>query len=97
MLAAMQVAARSLGRMARRVPTSAFWSGQGYLTDPVHGGLRTHLATPAETKRELGAFGFELLRILGDDYPQVSRPYVTDWYYYVFSKAEAPGRSKSCA
>jgi hypothetical protein len=42
-------------------------------------------------KRELSGFGFRLLRVLGDDYPQVSHAYITDWYYYVFSKAEAPG------
>jgi SAM-dependent methyltransferase len=91
LLAAMQAGAKSLGRIGRRVPTATFWRGEGYLTDPVHGGLRTHLATPERVKRELSGFGFRLLRVLGDDYPQVSHAYITDWYYYVFSKAEAPG------
>jgi SAM-dependent methyltransferase len=88
-VAAMQAVARSLVRIARRVPTSAFWRGEGYLTDPAHGGLRTHLSTPEKVEHEIGGAGFRLLRVLGDDYPHVSRPYVTDWYYYVFSNAKA--------
>jgi SAM-dependent methyltransferase len=84
-LAGAQALLRSLGRAARRLPTRAFWQGQGSLIDSAHGGLKTHLATPEKVTRELGGFGFRLLRVLGDDYPQVSRRYVTDWYYYVFS------------
>jgi hypothetical protein len=30
---------------------------------------------------------FRLLRVLGDDYPHVSHEFVTDWYYYVFSRS----------
>jgi ubiquinone/menaquinone biosynthesis C-methylase UbiE len=89
--AGSQAALRSLSRAARRLPSRAFWQGQGYLTDAAHGGLRTHVAAPEEVMRELGGFGFRLLRMLGDDYPRVSRRYVTDWYYYVFSKTEAAG------
>jgi ubiquinone/menaquinone biosynthesis C-methylase UbiE len=89
--AEVQAVLRSLGRAARRLPTRAFWQGQGYLIDPAHGGLKTHLASPEKVTGELGGFGFRLLRVLGDDYPRVSRPYVTDWYYYVFSKTGATG------
>jgi SAM-dependent methyltransferase len=90
-LVGLQAVLQSLGRAARRLPTRAFWQGQGYLIDPVHGGLKTHLAAPVKVARELGRFGFCLLRVLGDDYPRVSRSYVTDWYYYVFSKTGATG------
>jgi SAM-dependent methyltransferase len=88
-LALAQAVLRSFGRAARRLPARAFWEGQGYLIDPAHGGLRTHLASPEKVVNELGGFGFRLLRVLGDDYPQVSRRYITDWYYYVFSNAGA--------
>lgn len=87
-LAQAHAVLRSFGRAARRLPTRAFWQGQGYLVDPAHGGLKTHLASPEKVTHELGSFGFRLLRVLGDDYPQVSRWYITDWYYYVFSKAK---------
>lgn len=89
-LAGLQALLQSLRRAVRRVPTRTFWRGEGYWIDPAHGGVRTHLASPENVVQELGRFQFQLLRLLGDDYPRVSRRYVTDWYYYVFSKAGAP-------
>jgi len=90
-IAALQSIAGSLARIARRIPTRAFWLGEGYLMDAAHGGMRIHLATPEKTEQELNRFGFRLLRVLGDDYPGASRLYVTDWYYYVFSRVEGTG------
>jgi SAM-dependent methyltransferase len=90
-LAGLQAASQSLVRAARRVPTRAFWKGEGYWLDPAHGGLKTHLAVPKKVAQELGGFGFHLLRQLGDDYPQPSGLYVTRWYYYVFSKTQVSG------
>jgi ubiquinone/menaquinone biosynthesis C-methylase UbiE len=82
----------SLERCVSRIPTRAFWVGEGYLLDSAHGTLRTHCAVSRKVEREVSAFGFQLLRILGDDYPSTSFRYATDWYYYVFAKAEsAPG------
>jgi SAM-dependent methyltransferase len=90
-LAELQAASQSLVRAARRVPTRAFWKGEGYWLDPAHGGLKTHLAVPKKVAQELGGFGFQLLRQLGDDYPPPSGLYVTRWYYYVFSKTQVSG------
>jgi SAM-dependent methyltransferase len=90
-LAGSQAVLQSLGRAARRLPTRAFWQGQGYWIDPAHGGLKTHLAVPERVAHELRGFGFRLLRVLGDDYPRVNGRYVTDWYYYVFSKTGSTG------
>jgi SAM-dependent methyltransferase len=85
-VAAMQALLQSFRRAARRLPTRTFWRGEGYWTDPAHGGVKTHLASPEKVSAEVGRFCFRLLRVLGDDYPRPSRRYVTDWYYYVFSK-----------
>jgi SAM-dependent methyltransferase len=85
----LQAGLLSAARAARRLGTRAFWAGQGYLNDPAHGGLRLHLSVPEKVAQELAGFGFRPLRVLGDDYPLASRLYVTDWYYYVFSKIEA--------
>jgi SAM-dependent methyltransferase len=90
-LAGLKAAVQSLGGAARRLPTRTFWQGQGYWLDPAHGGLKTHFASPEHVAHELGALNFQLLRVLGDDYPQVSRLYVTRWYYYVCSKTGATG------
>ncbi len=86
----------SLLRLFRRVARRAFWSGDGYMVDPVHGGLLTHYAVPGRVIAELRQHGFRLLRFTGDDYPRYSRAYVTDWYYYVFQKSE-PSASSRCA
>jgi SAM-dependent methyltransferase len=78
-------------RVVRRIFRRAFWRGEGYMVDPTHGGLLTHYGVPDKIKNEVTAAGFYLLQILGDDYPQPSGIFVTDWYYYVFSKiAETP-------
>lgn len=90
-MAGLQAGLWSLGRTVRRLPTKAFWRGQGYWVDPAHGGLKTHLAIPKNVAHELAEFNFRLLRVLGDDYPRVSRLYVTDWYYYVFSATAETG------
>ncbi len=78
------------------MPRRAFWSGDGYMVDPAHGGLLTHYAVPARVIAELEQQGFQFLRLAGDDYPRRSRAYVTDWYYYVFRKAET-SVSAACA
>jgi ubiquinone/menaquinone biosynthesis C-methylase UbiE len=90
-LAGLQAAIQSLAGVLRKIPTQVFWRGEGYRMDPAHGGLKTHLAMPVKVVQELDRFGFQLLRQLGDDYPQPSGLYVTQWYYYVFSKTQLSG------
>jgi hypothetical protein len=77
-------------RLVRRLPTQAFWRGEGYLVDSAHGGSLTHCAQPDRVNAELDSLGYLLLKVLGDDYPRKSCLYITDWYYYVFAKAEMP-------
>jgi ubiquinone/menaquinone biosynthesis C-methylase UbiE len=86
--AVVRSAMESVLRFSRRVRLGAFWSGDGYMVDPAHGGLLTHYSVPGRVITELEQHGFQLLRFTGDDYPRHSRPYLTDWYYYVFQKAE---------
>jgi hypothetical protein len=90
-LAALQAVLKSLKRIVQRIPTRAFWRGEGYLFDRAHGGLETHLAIPRKVADEANRFGFRLLKVLGDDYPSTSHSSITDWYYYVFSKSQSSG------
>jgi hypothetical protein len=76
----------TLLRVFRRVPSRAFWRGEGDLIDSSHGGLFTHYWIPARLVEEMNASNFRIERVLGDDYPQASHRFTTDWYYYVFSK-----------
>lgn len=82
----MRSLAGSLSRIVRRVPSRAFWRGEGDLYDPVDGGLKIHYSMPDRVVAELAEFDFHLVKFLGDDYPRVSRAFLTDWFYYVFSK-----------
>jgi hypothetical protein len=82
----LRAATESSGRIWRRVSKKAFWRGEGYLLDPAHGGLMTHSWTPKRVGEELTRFNFRREALLGDDHPQSSHEFVTDWYYYVFIK-----------
>jgi ubiquinone/menaquinone biosynthesis C-methylase UbiE len=86
----------SLKRMLSRIPTRAFWRGEGYVRDPAHGGLITHCWTPERVIAELEKQRFQCLKVLGDDYPRISHNYVTDWYYYVFSKSDCAAYGETC-
>jgi SAM-dependent methyltransferase len=88
--ASVRSASESVLRIFRRVLHPSFWRGEGCLLDPAHGGLLTHCWTPGRAVAETTRFGFRLETVLGDDYPKRSHEFVTDWYYYVFSKAESP-------
>ena len=92
-LALAKSAMDSALRLLRRVWHRAFWSGDGYMVDPAHGGLLSHYAVPARVIAEVEQWGFQILRLEGDDYPRRSGLYVTDWYYYVFRKPGAPAGS----
>jgi ubiquinone/menaquinone biosynthesis C-methylase UbiE len=76
----------TLVRLARRVPSRAFWRGEGNLIDSSHGGLFTHYWIPERVIEEMNAANFRIERVLGDDHPQPSHHFATDWYYYVFTK-----------
>lgn len=88
----------SMSRIVRRVLSAPFWRGEGDLYDPVDGGLRIHCSIPDRVVAELAEFDFQLLELMGDDYPRDSQILLTDWFYYVFSKTDVCAiGGKSCA
>jgi SAM-dependent methyltransferase len=96
-LAWLTASAASLGRIFLWVTRSPFWRGEGWMFDPVHGGLITRYGTPERVTSELQLLSFQLRDIRGDDYPKRSRSYITDWYYYVFAKPDHPADRQPCA
>jgi len=86
MLGVARSLARAVPRARRRLPTAAFWSGEGYIFEPAHGGLLMHFAIPARTFAELTRFGFKLLQVLPENHPARPREYTARWYYYAFAK-----------
>jgi ubiquinone/menaquinone biosynthesis C-methylase UbiE len=85
-LALAKSVATAIPRAARRLPTKAFWKGEGFLLDPADGGLLTHSAVPARVIEEMTRFNFRLLDVLGEDHPRKSHVCSTRWYYYAFSR-----------
>ena len=62
--------------------------GEGYVMDPVHGGLVSHLATPRKVVEELAEHGFDHLETLPSTYPKRRPGLVVIWYYYAFRRRE---------
>lgn len=77
---------KAVPRGYRRLPTRAFWRGEGYVVDPTHGGILIHCAIPARKIAELARFGFRLLELVPDGYPRKGLEYSARWYYYAFGK-----------
>jgi len=73
-------------RTVQRVPTRAFWQGEGTILDSVHGGLFTRCAIREKVVGEVQRAGLSVREVRGDDYPATSGTYFTGWYYYVCSK-----------
>jgi SAM-dependent methyltransferase len=78
-------------RMAQRMLASgAYTAGEGYIHDPVHGGLDTYVSTPATLAPQLTRVGFEIIETVGSWFPTVRSALLTPWYYYSCRKAR-PG------
>jgi SAM-dependent methyltransferase len=74
---------RSVPRFFERVRFKAFWNGLDYHPTSTHGHPFVLLARRSRVIAEVTRCGFELKRIIGDDYPQTNIPLMTRWYYYV--------------
>jgi SAM-dependent methyltransferase len=86
-LAVLRAAVPSIPRALRRIKTRTFWSGEGYLFDPTHGGLWAHCAVPKHVIAELNKFQFKFLQLLPEDHPRTGTTWRTRWYYYAFSRS----------
>ena len=81
---------RSFGKsillITKQIRRKSFYSGDGYLYDPVHGGLMTHASIPKIIECELAENGFELIETISANYPTRSGVYTSPWFYYVAKK-----------
>jgi hypothetical protein len=84
--AALGAIRRSPPRFFERIRSKAFWNGLDYFRTSTHGGLWTLLARRSRVMDEVAKCGFEVGRIVGDDYPRSNIPPMTRWYYYVCRK-----------
>jgi SAM-dependent methyltransferase len=92
------VAAYASARLLwRHLPTAAFWRRQGYVLDPVRGGLRTWCSTPSVVVAELTAAGYRHRRTVPGDAPRPPRRFLTPWWYYAFDAGRATARYTSAS
>ena len=69
------------------IPTSrAFWRGEGYVFDPIHGGMVMHMASRRRVTTEMGDHGFEVLEVVGSNHPLRLPSIVTSWWHYAFRR-----------
>lgn len=78
--------ANAIPRACQRLPTRAFWWGQGYVPDASNNHLIYYCGIPARVVADLESVGFRLLQHLPEDYPLKGYESTSRWYYYAFSK-----------
>ena len=70
----------------RALRNGVYGKGQGYIRDPVHGGMDHYVSTPEAMKPQLAAAGFEVVEVLGGRFPNVTSESLTPWHYYACRK-----------
>jgi SAM-dependent methyltransferase len=75
-------AVRTVQFAARTVLSGAYRAGEGYVTDPVHGGLLMYTSTPETIKPQLRTAGMEVVDVISAGMPDPRPMRSTGWYYY---------------
>lgn len=82
--------ARALGRTLKRtataLPSGWFWKGRGYVVDPVHGGLMTHVSSPASIAADCATAGLEIVETAGAFHPHRVPEWANNWTTYVLRR-----------
>jgi len=71
----------------RTLSSNTFAKGRGFIIDPVHGGLRTHVSTPGSIASDAAAAGLEILEIVPGHYPRRVPEFLNPWNTYVLVRA----------
>jgi ubiquinone/menaquinone biosynthesis C-methylase UbiE len=77
---------RNLSLVIRQLGRKAFYKGEGYIVDPVHGGHFMHVTTPRLAVQELQANGFSVLDTVNAVDAVESGEFTAPGYYYVARK-----------
>jgi SAM-dependent methyltransferase len=73
----------------RAVVAGIYAAGEGYILDPVHGGMHHYVSTPSTIAPQLAAAGFSVIETVGARYPTLRARSLTPWYYYSCRKMRA--------
>lgn len=78
-----RAAFRSAYLTFRMITSKAFWRREGYIHDPVHGGMDHYVSTPQTIKPQIEAPGFSMLEVVNGHFPVVRSSSLAPWFYYV--------------
>lgn len=78
---------KSFQLSTRAVLRPVFKSGEGFIIDPVHGGMQHYVSIPATMRPQLESHGFEVIEVVGGPDPSVKSEYFTPWHYYACRKS----------
>tara|TARA_B110000503_G_scaffold137153_1_gene220856 strand:+ start:415 stop:1209 length:795 start_codon:yes stop_codon:yes gene_type:complete len=73
---------KSIKLTIKRLTSRPFYLGEGYVFDRAHGGLVTYVSTPETLMLQLSNAGFEVLEIVGNEFPATRNEFLTSFYYY---------------
>lgn len=76
----------SIGIARRNLRGGAYRRGEGYIVDPVHGGLDMYVSTPETFGPQLVRAGLEVLEVLGGLHPRENPDMMQPWFYYACRK-----------
>lgn len=79
-------AAQSFGREVRRVATSVFWRGRGFIDDTVDRGAVYYMATRRRAIAEADDAGLEVVDVVPSTFPTRAPSPLVPWYYYAAVK-----------
>jgi ubiquinone/menaquinone biosynthesis C-methylase UbiE len=81
---------RAVGKTAqftlKALRDQVFSAGQGYIHDPVHGGMDHYVSTPETMAPQLRQAGLDILEQVAGPSPDVRSPYFVPWHYYACRK-----------
>jgi len=73
---------RTVQIATRALLSGAYRAGEGYLVDPVHGGLLMYTSTPQTMEPQLRAVGLNIVDVVSAGAPEPRPMRSTGWYYY---------------
>jgi SAM-dependent methyltransferase len=77
---------RSLQSATRTIRTGAYRSAEGYVRDPVHGGLWTYTSTPQTLEPQLSVAGLKMVDALSAGMLAPKPTWLTPWFYYACTR-----------
>ncbi len=85
----LRAIARSIVQSGRALTNAYFWRGHGYMRDPVHGGLHSHVSSLASIAEDCAAVGLEIEEAVGAFHPRQVPEWANNWTTYVLRRSDA--------